>query len=69
MWCVREVSWWWKESEVAITKEKVWTGANGGELKISDFLSMLIALVNQMKTCDEGITNQHIVGRLMKSLT
>jgi len=37
--------------------------------KISEYISKLINLVNQMKTCSEAITDQQISEKIMKTLS
>lgn len=37
--------------------------------KICEYLSKLIASVNQMQTCDEVFPNQQVVEKMMRSLT
>ena len=36
--------------------------------KVSDYFSKLIAIVNQMKTCGENITDQMVVEKVLRSL-
>jgi hypothetical protein len=37
--------------------------------RISDYISKLLSVVNQMKACGEEVSDQQVVGKIMRSLT
>jgi len=39
------------------------------EQKIAEYISKLISIVNQMKACEEAMTDQQIVEKIMRTLS